>query len=230
MINNLNNKPLLLVGSRIPLGKIKRVCNQHNITIAGIVDSDYYNNRDIFEGISVIDSEQNLIKYKNDFNFFIATGWSPDKNHIRDKEKRKSLINLLEKHSITCINLIDKNSVVDATVKLGQGIFIDCFCLVEEGVELGDYVEMYNHAGVGHHSKIGTNTILQGKSGVTSYVTIADHCYLGICSSIMRSHTKIMPGTIVHPGLNVHRNSTCNETISLIGKDLRKIYSYNEIT
>lgn len=229
MINNLNNKPLLLVGSRIPLGKIKRVCAQHSIIIAGIIDSDYFNNKDTLEDIPVVDCEQNLIKYKNDFNFFIATGWSPDKEHARDKEKRKNLIHLLENLRITCINLIDKTSVVDATAKFGHGVFIDCFCLVEQGVELGNYVEMYNHAGVGHHSKIGNNTILQGKSGVTSYVTIAENCYLGICSSIMRSYTQIMSGTIVHPGLNVHRNSTCNETISLAGRDLRKIYSYNEI-
>ena len=105
MINNLD-KPLVLVGSRIPLGKIKRVCIQHGIEIAGIIDSDYYGNRELLENIPVIDSEDNLSEYKDDYNFFMATSWSPDPAHTRDNQKRKYLIELIEKNNLNCILMI----------------------------------------------------------------------------------------------------------------------------
>lgn len=228
MINN-SDKPLVLVGSRIPLGKIKRVCAQHGIEIAGIIDSDYYGNRELLEDIPVIDSEDNLSKYKDDYNFFMATSWSPDPAHTRDNQKRKYLIELIEKNNLNCISLIDSHSVIDSTARIGKNVFIDCFCMVEEGVTFGDYSSMYNHAGIGHHSTVGKNCVLQGKSGVTSYVTIEDDCYLGICSELMRSDTVLKRGTIVHPSLVLHRSTEENEVISLIGKDLRRIYNNKQI-
>ena len=88
---------------------------------------------------------------------------------------------------------------------------------------------MYNYAGVGHHCIIGKNCILQGKSGLTSQVTIEDDCYIGMCSEVLRSGAIIRQGTVIHPSLVLHRNTEENEVVSLAGKDLRRIYNNKQI-
>jgi carbonic anhydrase/acetyltransferase-like protein (isoleucine patch superfamily) len=235
-ILNDSSRPLILLGSRYAMAKIKRICQFRGITIHGIIDSDYYGNTDQVNGIAVIDTEESfedfkkLCYYKENFNFFLVTTWTPEKTDslIRTKQRRNQLISVIEKYQLNCISLSDQFSVVDSSATIGHSVLIDCFCMVEEGVTIGDYTSMYNHAGIGHHSSVGKSCVLQGKSGVMSDCIVEDDCYLGMCSELMRSVT-LARGTVVHPGLVLHRSTVPDEVISLVGKDLRKIYNNKQI-
>ena len=90
LLPNDNSRPLILVGSNSNLEKYIELCDQLDITIDGIVDSDYYKNTDKLFDIPVIDTEDNLNFYKETHNFFCATNWIPESSNvaIRNKEKR----------------------------------------------------------------------------------------------------------------------------------------------
>jgi NDP-sugar pyrophosphorylase family protein len=236
MINN-NSKPLIILGSRKPIGKIKRVCRQHKIEIAGMIDGDYFGNTEWFEDILVIDSEQafldpdKLSYYKTNFNFFLATSWTPESNQImtRNRQRRNYLISLIEKYDLPCVSLIDRSSMIDPSAKIGKNVFIDCFCIVEESATIGDFTAMYGFSGIAHNCIVGKNCVIHGKAGTTSDCIIEDECYLGINSGLWRSNIILKKGTVVHPNLAVHRSTEENEIISLAGKDLRRIYNNTQL-
>lgn len=231
MINN-NSKPLIILGSRKPIGKIQRICRQNQIQIAGIIDSDYFGNTEWFENILVIDTEkvfldpEKLAYYKNNYNFFLATSWTPEQDQImiRNRQRRNDLISIIEKYDLPCISLVDQSSMIDPSAKIGKNVFIDCFCIVEESVTIGDYTAMYGFSGIAHNSAVGKNCVIHGKAGTTSNCTIEDDCYLGINTGLWRSDIILRKGTVIHPNLAVHRSTKENEIISLAGKDLRRIY------
>ena len=80
---NDNSKPLILIGSNSKMFFLQDMCDELNITIAGIIDNDYYGNTKEINGIPVIDTELNfndpdqLEYYKNNYNFFLAVNWHP---------------------------------------------------------------------------------------------------------------------------------------------------------
>lgn len=225
MVND-NSKPLILVGSRHALGVIKRICQHHDIVIAGIIDSDYFGNTVDIEGVSVIDTEINLEKYKETHNFFLASVWTPQQDPVnqRNKNRRDYLISLIDTLDLPCITLIDKTSIVDPTVTFGKSCLIDCLTVIGEYNAFGNYVSVYHQAGFGHHNQVGNNCVFQRKSGITSNTVIEDNCYFGLNSNLLGSDVIIRQGTVLHPGLNLHRSTQENEIVSLAGKDLRRVY------
>lgn len=225
MVND-NSKPLILLGSRWSLGVIKRICNQNGIEIAGILDNDYYGNTKTLGGIPVIDTENNIEKYKDTYNFFLASIWTPEKTSeaIRNRNRRQELIDLIEHNQLPCLTLIDKNSVVDDDVSFGKNCLVDCFVVIGEQNTFGDYVSVYHQAGFGHHNHVGNHCVFQRKSGITSNSIIEDYCYFGLNSNVLGSDLKFGAGTVVQPGLNLLRGTNENEVVSLAGKDLRRIY------
>jgi acetyltransferase-like isoleucine patch superfamily enzyme len=225
MVND-NSKPLILVGSRHALGVIKRICQQHDISITGIVDSDYFGNTSDLEGVPVIDTEINLEKYKQTHNFFLASVWTPQQDpvNIRNKNRRDYLIGLVDTLDLPCITLIDKTSIVDPTVTFGKNCLVDCLTVIGEHNVFGNYVSIYHQAGFGHHNHVGNNCVFQRKSGITSDTIIENNCYFGLNSNLLGCEVIIRQGTVVHPGLNLHRSTQENEVVSLAGKDLRRVY------
>lgn len=225
MVND-NSKSLILVGSRWSLGVIKRICGQHDIKIAGIIDSDYYGNTDDIGGISVIDTEKNILNYKDTYNFFLASIWTPEKTAeaTRNRKRRQDLIDIIEDNQLPCITLIDKNSVVDDDVTFGKNCLVDCFAVIGEQNTFGNYVSIYHQAGFGHHNVVGDHCVFQRKSGITSSSIIEDYCYFGLNSNVLGSNLRFGSGTVVQPGLNLLRGTKENEVVSLAGKDLRRIY------
>jgi acetyltransferase-like isoleucine patch superfamily enzyme len=225
MVND-NSKPLILIGSRQSPGAIKRICQQNNISIAGIVDSDYFGNTSVLDGIPVIDTENNLEKYKQTHNFFLTSMWTPQQDpvNVRNKNRYDYLTGLINQQDLPCITLIDKMAVIDPTVTFGKNCLVDCFTVVGEHSTFGDYVSIYHFAGFGHHNHVGNNCVFQRKSGITSYTTIGDNCYFGLNSNLLASDITIGQGTVVHPGLNLQRGTQENEIVGLAGKDLRRVY------
>jgi len=229
MVND-NSKPLILVGSRWSPGVIVRICQQNNIKIAGIIDSDYYGNTEKIGGIPVIDTEDKLKNYKDDYNFFLASSWTPEQTDtaLRTKARRAELIDLIERLDLPCLTLIDKNSVIDNNVSFGKNCLVDCFVVIGEHNSFGDYVSIYHQAGFGHHNKVGNNCVFQRKSGITSMSVIEDYCYFGLNSNLLGFDIHIRKGTVVQPGLNLLRSTQENELVGLAGKDLRRVYFANQ--
>jgi carbonic anhydrase/acetyltransferase-like protein (isoleucine patch superfamily) len=231
MIND-NSKPLILIGSNLALFYIKDVCQNFNIKIEGILDHDYYGNTVEIEGVPVIGTEQwledpeKLKNYCENYNFFLATNYLPanDPTSKRNVEKRFKLMDMIDRLNLPCISLIDKGAFVHDTCIIGKNVFIETFSYLAGYNTIGDYSSIYAFSITGHHNTIGRNCILQRKSGVYDYDTIEDNVFIGMNSQIAGESVTIRKGTVIHSCMVVRRSTSENETVSLVGKDLRKIY------
>jgi carbonic anhydrase/acetyltransferase-like protein (isoleucine patch superfamily) len=229
---NKNDRPLILIGSNSALFYIKDFCKNHNITIAGIIDSDYYGNTESLEGIPVIDSEQSfedpttLTRYKNNFYFFLATNWMPNQGaiHTRNRNKRSMLIDLIEHYELPCLTLVDKNAYVHESCVLGKNVFVEMWAYVSAYNKIGDYSSVHTFVITGHHNNVGRNCVLQRKSGLYDYVTLEDNVYVSLNAQMQGENIILKQGTMVHPHMVLRRSTVENEVISLVGKDLRRVY------
>jgi len=216
-------KKVIFLGTNSVLERQIESCERQNQEIAGIIDSDWFGNTEIFCDLPVLDSEtifdSEPEKYK-DFVFFIGVNWYPYDQ--RDIQKRKMFINLIRRHQLDCINLIDPTSYVSRYTTLGKGIFIGPGVNIEPHSIIEDFATLYGHNGVGHHNRIGENSILQREAII--HAQIGCNTYVGIGSAIIQDYSMTIGNNVViSPCLHVARNVKDNEKVSL-SKDNFRVY------
>ena len=220
-INN-NTKPLIFLGSSMVMGKLFDVCDDHGIEIAGIIDNDYYGNRDAIDGVPVIDTElsfddkEKCRNYRDNYNFFCANNWQPlaDPISVRNKTKRLNFLNLIESKELNCISLVSKTASISRRATLGRGVFIDTLAVIEPGVSIGDHSCVFAHAIVGHHMTLGKNCVVQRKSFVAQASVAEDNCYFGLCTIILKSGVVFGKDTFVQEGIYLKRGTRPVEIVT----------------
>jgi hypothetical protein len=228
MIND-TTKPLIFLGTNSNILKFHELATSVGYTVAGIIDDDYYG-QGPFHGIPVIGREQDLIdhrdRYGNQFQFLCTTNWVPDNYEIaaRNRLKRRRQLYMLDALKFDVATIVGNQAMVSEHAKLSPGVVVDDFAMVEPYVEIDSHTLVYAYAVIGHESRIGRNTVIQRYCLVTSLVTLEDDVYMGLRSSVVRSNVTLGRGTFLHPNLMLLRNTNAGETISLAGRDLRKVY------
>ena len=229
MINN-TSKPLVFVGSNLNIYKVYELVENIGITIAGIIDDDYHGQGN-YNGIPIIARESDIDHIRNQYQFLCVTNWIPgtDPVVLRNNRKRQRIIDLLDSLNVEQATIISKLAQVSAKATIGKGVIIDAFAMVEPNVIVGDHTTIYAYSVIGHDSIIGYNNVIQRYCLITSSVNIQNNVYFGLCSRASRSKVTISSGTFLHPNLTLLRGTKFNEEISLVGKDLRKVYQNVEI-
>ena len=87
---------------------------------------------------------------------------------------------------------------------------------------------MYAGSVIADHCVIGDNCVLQHNTLLIGNTTMKNDIYLGIGSMVAKSYLTIENQTVVQQGLMVMRDTEPGEIVSLVGKDLRKIYLNNK--
>jgi hypothetical protein len=234
---NDNSKPLILIGSNSALFLIQDICDQYDIKIHGIIDSDYYENTAEVGGIPVIDTELSfnnatkLANYKENFNFFLATNWQPDRDPIseRDRNKRKMLMALIDQFDLPCISLVDRTAIIQKTNVIGKSVFIDALVYISAQNIIEDFVGIYANAKIGYKNIIKRNSVFQRSSGCMHMTTVEENVYFSLHVGVFVSNITFGEGTVIHPCLCMGRGTEKNELVSLGGKDLRRIYNMQNI-
>lgn len=179
-------KPIVFVGSNGNL--LQMVDNAHSTgrTVAGIVDSDYYNNTNELSGVPVIGSEDTF-EFSDNYDYFLASSWFPENTDVqkRNYNKRKKLISILEDHNIQCINLVHSLALVPDTVTLGNGIMIGAGAILGNQTTVDDFAQIREQSYLAHHAHIGNSSIVQVKCYVGSCVHLGNDSYMGIRSSVV---------------------------------------------
>ena len=231
MINN-TSRPLIFLGSNYNIHWLVDVATRIGYDIAGIIDDDYHGQGQ-FQDIPIIAKQQDLIdntdNYKQ-FQFFCATNWQPadlvDVHQKRNAEKRFKLIDLMDNLGLDVATIISTSAEVSSyKTTVGKGTFIDSFCLVSPYVTIGNYTNLYSHANVGDHVAIGDNCMIQRNTQIIGGVSLGNRVYMGFYSLAGKKDILLADDTFVHPSMTVMRSTKPNEVISLVGKDLRKIYN-----
>jgi UDP-3-O-[3-hydroxymyristoyl] glucosamine N-acyltransferase len=214
------SNPLLFLGTCANIIRYKDAAERQGLTVAGILDSDWFQNTQDFCGIPIIDTEANISNYKDTHDFFIATNWTIDPNHVRDKEKRKMLIDLVREQGIECINIIDPSSYIGTGTQIGQGVYIAFCAMIEPGTVLKDFCQVHDFVGLAHGTRVGENTIIQRQAGL--HADIGDDVYIGMWSKAYHPRLlKIGNNAVINPGLYVARDVAEGETIRLTKESIR---------
>lgn len=215
-------KKIIFLGSNAVLERYIEAAERQNQPIQGIIDSDYYGNTEMNAGIPYIDSFENLEQHPDTYKdnvFFVATNWNP--LNKRDTDKRKKIIDLVNRLNLPCVNLIDPSSYVSRFAKLGKSIFIGCNSVVEPRAVISDFANIGDQVLIAHDSIVGLNTVvarcggMHGKTGKDCY--IAPHTYL------YKHGGDVIMGdnATVDPALWVKRDIAENEHVTLSKNSMR---------
>ncbi len=230
-------KPLAFIGCNSAMQLLVDAAHRQGLTVAGIIDSDYYGNTEEYHGFSIIGSEKQfndpaLFKTLCDkYDFFIATNWSPDPVHTRDREKRKHLIDLVEQLDIRCINLIDPNCYIGSNVKIGHGTYIGYNSYIEFDNQIGSFCIIHSDNGISYGCTIGNNTIIRQRCGLAN-ADIGNDVYIGTCTNMFTSSRRLTVGdnAVVNQGLWVMRNVNTGEHVRLTKDAIRTQRNYTDVS
>jgi len=204
--------------------KLIEMCELLDINVKGIIDKDYHGNTNRYCNLPILDSEDNICNYK-DYNFFCATNWLPmqDLVSLRNKNKRKHLIQVIKNNNLSCISLIHPLSCVSKSAKIGRNVFIDALTLIEPNVSIGDFTSIYAQCAVGHDSDIMENCVLQRAVGVTSNQTLENDVFFANGVRALKSNVTFGTGTFVHEMIYLSRGTVANEIVSLDGPNTKRV-------
>lgn len=214
-------KQLIFLGTNSVLERFIEACERQQQPIAGIIDSDWFGNCESFAGLPILDTqtvfETDPLKYQ-DYVFFIGTNFHPDGG--RDIAKRRTLIDIVRRHNLPCINLIDPLSQVSRFATLGSGIFVGAHVIVEPHAVINDFVTMWGQNTIGHRCLIGENTVIQ--RGSTVDVVAGANAYVGIGSWVFDQEVlHIGNNSIIDPCLHVARHVQDNERVQMDRNSVR---------
>lgn len=139
---------------------------QNKYEVIGILDSDEKKIGTFYKNVRIIGSYENsLDKIKEGYNtnkFFIGFG---------NMKYRKRVFEKMIGNGWEAVNIIHPNAIVSKDTKLGQGILIECGCLITPNPIIGNNVVVNTGSQVNHdnviedHVYIASGVVLSG--GVT---------------------------------------------------------------
>lgn len=130
---------------------------------------------------------------------FIAIGY----NHFAFKEQLYETI----KNKIPLANIICKTAYVHPTAKLGEGILIKDFAIINQNARIEDNVCITLRSIVNHDSFVDKHTFFSTNVATAGNVHIGKRCFIGI-GSIISDGIRIADDVWLSPG-------------SVIGKDIK---------
>ena len=225
------HKPIVFLGTSTNLEIFIRVCTLRGMTVAGIVDSDFYGNSEIRNGLPVIGGEDtfDFEAAQNQYDFFIGTPWSS--LDPRSKPKRLAYIDLIDRYQLNCATLIHPNSEVFDEAEIGPGCYIGFNAGVAHYTKIGAHTRIHNSTIVAHHTTIGKNCILHEYVKICSRATLGDNVLIQPDTAVV-GYGKFNNerGPIIGNNaelqfrLTVARDVEPGEIVSLAGGNNRRIY------
>jgi acyl-[acyl carrier protein]--UDP-N-acetylglucosamine O-acyltransferase len=220
-------KKLIFLGTNSVLTRYIEAADRQNQEILGIIDSDWYGNTESFCGLPIINKEDVFdhdSQLYRDCVFFIGTNWVPVDGYQRDNNKRQMFIDLVKRHGLTCVNLIDPMAYVSKYATLGNGVYVGPFTSIEPGVVIHDFSILWGSNCIGHDSVIGENTVFQRWSGF--HGEIGENSYVGMYTKLFNNGpVKIGKNVNINPFLYIAKDINDGEHIAL-SKEQIKVYRH----
>lgn len=95
---------------------------------------------------------------------------------------------------------ISSLAYINPTAKIGYGVVIAPFCIVNHNVKLGDYGMLNSYSAIGHDSTVGRHCILYPYAAINGYCTVGDGLMMG-------TRATIFPGTKVGDNCTITSHS-----------------------
>lgn len=191
-------RPVVFLGSNYNLNQMTDVCEAQGLSVAGIVDSDYYGNTDTIGGVPVIGSEDTFT-FTDQYYYFLAVNWMPGTRAERNRSKHAEFVALIDDQNLECVSLKHPTAIIPSTVTIGKNVFVGAYSVIGNYSVIGDFCQVREQSYLAHNSRLHTNVIVQVQSYVGANIQIGDNCYLAVKSSVMsRGQSATLPaGTFI---------------------------------
>lgn len=150
--------------------------------IKGFIDDDFEPEAEKYKNlkkplISSIDAYQ----IEEDDVFICAVG---------SVNGREITVGKMKNKGATFISLINRTSLIQGNVSIGEGVVIGPFTGIGDSVQIGNHVMLNTHSAIGHDAIIGDFTCIM------SYVDITGCCNIGK-KVFLASGCHMTPGTVI---------------------------------
>ena len=109
---------------------------------------------------------------------------------------REATVEKIKRKAGNFFNLINRTSIIQGNVNIGEGVFIGPYTVIGDNVSLGNHVMINTHSSIGHDAVLGDYTCLM------SFVDVTGHCQIGK-SVYLASGCRMTPSTKIGDGAYV---------------------------
>lgn len=153
-------------------------------------------------GVPILGKGLNDIDELHNYNYFVSIG---------DNRNRKIWFDELCRRGLEIINVISSKAVVSLNAKLGKGIFVGHFAVINSGAVVDDDSIVNTMALVEHECHVGRHCHISTKSVINGGVVVKDDVFLGSGATVngqlvIESNVTVGAGTVVIR--NIKRNVT----------------------
>lgn len=199
-------KIILLGGGGHCRSIIDTIQNSKLYEIVGIIDLKKNIGQDI-SGIKIIDSDENLLKYKTNGieNIFISIG------SIGNPYSRIKLFNMCNEIGFKNPCIIDQNAIISSKVKIGDGTFVGKGVIINTGSIIGRNCIINTGSIIDHDCIIEDFVHISPGSTICGGVKIGKYTHIGASSTVIQ-YRSIGENTIIGAGSLVLKNIGSNIT------------------
>jgi len=108
-------------------------------------------------------------------------------------ETRKKLFLDLQ-YKIPFANVIHSSAIIDASVRLGSGVFILPGCVLDMNVKIGDNVLLNTGVTIAHDTEVKSHSFLSPRVAIAGFTRVGEGCIIGINTTLI-DNISIAPGT-----------------------------------
>ncbi len=154
--------------------------------------------------LEVIGKTEDILKYKEEYDFFVAIGKNETREKIQEKLERNgySLVSLTHPNAVIAANVkigigtvIMAGVVVNSSTQIGKGCIINTSCSLDHDNIIEDYVHISPGANIAGTVKIGKKNWIGIGSVITNNVNICSGCVIGAGAVVIKDITE--PGKYV---------------------------------
>jgi serine acetyltransferase len=214
---------LLFLGTNYNLSLFAETAENMGITVAGVLDDNYFGNTDFMSGVPLVGSEENFNfeLERDNYLFFVSASVVPVS--LKDKVKRRKMINLVDKFNLNLATLTNKFCEISKGAVLHPGCYVGFCGGVGYQTILMPHSQVHTYSALAHDCVLGKNSVVERRAFVTGCINVGENVHIGFDSVVSKAKT-VGNNSVIHPRITVLRDVEENEIVSLVGSNTRRIY------
>ncbi|MDU3580491.1 acetyltransferase [Clostridium butyricum] len=198
---------ILLGGGGHCKSVIDTILSSNLYNIIGVIDVKEKIGEKVLRDIKIIDSDENLYKYKeqNINNVFVTVG------SIGNPRIRIKLYENAKKNGFIFPNIIDETAIISENAEIGQGTFVGKGVIINAEAIIGDNCIINTGSVIEHDCYIGDFVHLSPNTTLCGGVKVGKNSHIGANSTIIQ-YKNIGKNVIVGAGSIVTKDIADNIT------------------
>lgn len=211
--------PVIIMGHCSTLPNVVESLELVGRRVHGIMDRDYRGQEHVMGLPLLPDHEYLRAGTREQYEFFVATGWQPgrDADMQRTNAKREQYLEWMSRFNLVGATIIHPTAVISPGAKFGRNVRVGALAMVNHGAVVHDHATIRDQAYVSHDVTVGRDSVVQIGARLTGNVQLGEHVYVGVSSTVVARRGRPMllaDHSVTWPGVTVMRALKAGETYS----------------